>query len=391
MAKRKKPVRKPEISPDVRPEQVVQEDRQEIGSGLGSQPFEELGDGLDAEMNTVSWADRCDDGDRVREGEFQSDSQHVWQKFQSRKLSFSEPNLEYTEPIFRNGQKLAQVDVEEVRIQSANWSSAMFNDEATRDHVLENGVIHFDRKPVIIRPWTANLSAIRLVRSVPLWIHLHDLGLQYWGSKCLSALVSTIGKPLLVDKFTKERSRIQFARVLVEIEITDNPPQCFQFINEHGQVVDQGIEYEWVPTKCKSCYGFGHNMAECRKNLKAVWAEKVAQPTVEKPLVKPGNSEGDAVRGPSKEMEGSKALKDSGMGEGDMYNSEKNKSGQVTEQNKETQWQTPRRVSSQRHGILAGLSNVAVSAHNQGNHFDVLQEQVRDGKSGDVTGSSSNG
>ncbi|XP_062093865.1 uncharacterized protein LOC133799892 [Humulus lupulus] len=247
--------------------------------GLGSQPFEEPGDGLDVEMNTVSWADRCDDGDRVREGDFQSDSQHVSQQFQSSKLSFSEPNLEYTEPIFRNGQKLAQVDVEEVRIQSANWSSAVvcmvlganppmavfegfikrvwghlgiaqisrmtlgltlvkFNDEATRDHVLENGVIHFDRKPVIVRPWTADLSAIRLVRSVPLWIRLHDLGLQYWGSKCLSVLVSTIGKPLMVDKFTKERSRIEFARVLMEMEITDNPPQSFQFINEHGQVVD---------------------------------------------------------------------------------------------------------------------------------------------------------
>ena len=119
-----------------------------------------------------------------------------------------------------------------------------FNDEATRDHVLENGILQFDRKPVIIRPWIADLSVVRLIRSVSLWIRLHDLGLQYWGSKCLSALVSTIGKPIMVDKFTRERSRVQFARVLVEMDITDNPPWSIQYLNEHGQLVEQGVDYE---------------------------------------------------------------------------------------------------------------------------------------------------
>ncbi|XP_062103697.1 uncharacterized protein LOC133814800 [Humulus lupulus] len=155
-----------------------------------------------------------------------------------------------------------------------------FNDEATRDHVLENGIIHFDRKPVIVRPWTTDLSVVRLVRSVPLWIRLHDLGLQYWGSKCLSALVSTIGKPLMVDKFTKERSRIQFARVLVEMEITDEPPKHIQYINEHGQILEQGVEYEWLPVKCKTCAGFGHSMTDCRKEKVVNWVRK--EPNVKK-------------------------------------------------------------------------------------------------------------
>ncbi|XP_062075417.1 uncharacterized protein LOC133779474 [Humulus lupulus] len=149
-----------------------------------------------------------------------------------------------------------------------------FNDEATRDHVLENGIIQFDRKPVIIRPWTTDLSAVRLVRSVLLWIRLQDLGLQYWGSKCLSALVSIIGKPIMVDKYTRERSRIQFTRVLVEMEVTDNPPTSIQYINEHGQIMEQGVEYEWLPIKCKNCTGFGHSMTDCRKTKNAQWVMK---------------------------------------------------------------------------------------------------------------------
>ncbi|XP_062076261.1 uncharacterized protein LOC133780897 [Humulus lupulus] len=211
--------------------------------------------------------------------------------------------------------EIAQVGIDEVKCQSANWSSIVicmvlganpsmavfegfikrvwghlgiaqiarmtmgltmvkFNDDATRDHVLETGILHFDRKPVIIRPWSSDLSAIRMICSVPFWIWLQDLGLQYWGSKCLSALVSTIVKPIKVDKFTRERSRVQFARIMVEMDITDNPPRKIQYLNEHGQLIEQGVEYEWLPEKCKTCASFGHSMVDCRKEQKVQGIKK---------------------------------------------------------------------------------------------------------------------
>ncbi|XP_062086176.1 uncharacterized protein LOC133792286 [Humulus lupulus] len=149
-----------------------------------------------------------------------------------------------------------------------------FNDEATRDFVLENGVVQFDRKPVIVRPWTQELDSIRLVRSVPLWIRLPNLGLQYWGKNCLSALVSTIGKPIMVDKFTKDRSMIKFAKVLVEMDITDDPPFLIHFVNERGQLQEQFVEYEWLPIKCSTCKGYGHNAAKCKKSETKAWVSK---------------------------------------------------------------------------------------------------------------------
>ncbi|XP_062103916.1 uncharacterized protein LOC133815044 [Humulus lupulus] len=273
--------------------------------------------------------------------------------------------------------------MEEVKIQSANWSSAVvcmvlgenppmavfegfikrvwghlgisqisrmtlgltlvkFNDEATRDHVLENGVLQFDWKPVIIRPWTTDLSAIRLIRSVPLWVHLHDLGLQYWGSKCISALVSKIGKPLLVDKFTRERSRVQFARVLVEMEITDNPPCSLQFINEHGQIIEQGIEYEWLPTKCKTCSGFRHSMADCRKDHKTVWVEKAACLKAEILLEQPKASEKLTEGELGEEIGGTKGEDISNQGTRDVTLSGKAIADQVKERNKEANWNRKR-------------------------------------------------
>ncbi|KAF4356096.1 hypothetical protein F8388_005188 [Cannabis sativa] len=106
--------------------------------------------------------------------------------------------------------------------------------------------------------------SMNLVHLVPLWIRLHDLGLQYWGNKSLSALVSIIGKPIMVDQQTKDRTRIQFAQILVEMEITDAPPKFIPYIDEFGQSQDQSIEYEWLPAKCTSCLKFGHTKATCR-------------------------------------------------------------------------------------------------------------------------------
>ncbi|XP_062075202.1 uncharacterized protein LOC133779231 [Humulus lupulus] len=158
---------------------------------------------------------------------------------------------------------------------NAGHTLVKFRDEATRDLVLENGILHFDRKPVVVRPWTTELDHLKLVKSVPVWVRLPGLSLQYWGSKCLSALVSTIGNPILVDKVTKDRSMMQFARVLVEIEIADEIPKAIQFLNERGQLMEQLIEFEWLPTQCKNCKVFGHTESLCTRKKVEIWKPKV--------------------------------------------------------------------------------------------------------------------
>ncbi|XP_062115338.1 uncharacterized protein LOC133829622 [Humulus lupulus] len=427
MAKRKKSIRKPDILTDDRPE-IAQ---QKVGLGSEGGAVADLEQGKEAPRSGNVQDGSIDHvlGKEVPSPGFVQEGLTDQQGKNSKPFVAEDDGLGAGKGMSpgrirvkkktENGQKLAQVDVEEVQIQSANWSSAVvcmvlganppiavfegfikrvwghlgivqisrmtlgltlvkFNDEATRDHVLENGVLQFDRKPVIVRPWTADLSAIRLIHSVPLWIRLHDLGLQYWGSKCISALVSTIGKPLLVDKFTKDRSRVQFARVLVEMEITDNPHHSFQFINEHGQVVEQGIEYEWLPTKCKSYSGFGHTMADCRKDHKAVWVEKIVHSKVENPLDKQEFSEGPKEGITEEAMEGPKHIEALEKGKGDPSLSVETDSG--LKQNREVKWLTPKRVISQRQGQGAGSSSVAVAFHHQKNQYGILQEQERGGK-----------
>uniref|UniRef100_A0A803QD09 Reverse transcriptase domain-containing protein n=1 Tax=Cannabis sativa TaxID=3483 RepID=A0A803QD09_CANSA len=161
---------------------------------------------------TQSWAEEVDNEKTSSDVHHSPESaKRTCETFMKEKVSNRDQRLLFTEPLIRDGIKIAKVSK-----LSMGLIMVRFNDEATRDQVVEAGVVQFDQKPVIVRPWSADLNAMNLVRTVPLGIRLHDQGLQYWGTKSLIALVSTIGKPIMVDQHTKDRTRLQYARILKE-------------------------------------------------------------------------------------------------------------------------------------------------------------------------------
>ncbi|XP_062114732.1 uncharacterized protein LOC133825855 [Humulus lupulus] len=271
----------------------------ELESDRGVEEVDE-GCTIRSSSRAVNWAEEVEGKD------FQNFAKEVWSKFKSNQVLTPSTRLDFSEPMKLGDQVVARLDLEEVEVEASFWRNAIvcivlganppfrvfegfikriwgnlgiekivrmnsgftlvnFRDEATRDLILETGVIHFDRKPVVLRPWTTDLDSVRMVKSVPVWIRLNGLGLQYWGKKSLSALVSTIGKPIMVDKVTQSRDMVKYARVLVDMEISDHPPKSIAFINERGQLVEQLVEYEWLPSKCAACAQLGHIVADCNK------------------------------------------------------------------------------------------------------------------------------
>uniref|UniRef100_A0A803PUQ9 Uncharacterized protein n=1 Tax=Cannabis sativa TaxID=3483 RepID=A0A803PUQ9_CANSA len=65
----------------------------------------------------------------------------------------------------------------------------------------------------------------------------------------------------MVDKVTLERSMIKFARDLVDVEISNNPPKSISLENERKQLMEQQAKYEWLPLKCSACALLGHTAA----------------------------------------------------------------------------------------------------------------------------------
>ncbi|XP_062080713.1 uncharacterized protein LOC133785502 [Humulus lupulus] len=229
--------------------------------------------GIAGPSRAANWAEEMEKTD------YMNSAKDVWSKFKANQVKTPATSLDFIEPIKVGDQIIAKLDIDEIEIEASFWRSSIvcvvlganppfkvfegfvkriwgnlgidkivrmnsgftlvsFRDVATRDLVLETGVIHFDKKPVVLRPWSSDMDTVQMVKSVLVWVRLNGLGLQYWGRKSLSALVSTLGKPIMIDQVTRDRSMVKFARILVDMEISETPPKTISFVNERDQLVD---------------------------------------------------------------------------------------------------------------------------------------------------------
>ncbi|XP_062103378.1 uncharacterized protein LOC133814434 [Humulus lupulus] len=381
------------------------------------EPLEEDEGSSGGKRNGWIWNDLA-----AGETEFQSQAKDKWAQFRSLLPNQGGAKLKFEEPLIREGQRIAQVDLEEIQVETSFWNSAMicmvlganppfvvfegfikriwgklgidrivrlnagftlvkFRDEATRDLVLEAGVLHFDRKLVIVKPWSADLDTVKVVKSVPVWIRLPGLGLQYWGTKCLSALMSTIGNPILVDNVKKNRTMMQFSRVLVEIEITEEVPKSIQFINEKGQLMEQLLDFEWIPTQCKSCRVYGHTEKMCNRKQSETWRSKVRNDedkTKQDPKEKQSvigvkdvpNEGSDVGQEKIATMEGSES-QDLSKHHGTLADSEKKCDKNVNDSSERSpsEWTIPKRVGGNKKRVLHSQNKLK-------NSYSALQDKV---------------
>jgi hypothetical protein len=150
-----------------------------------------------------------------------------------------------------------------------------FANESIREAVPEEKLWHIANKPLILRRWAPGMQLLKLsLASVPIWIKLHNLPMEFWNSTCLSHVASGIGKPICADSVTMEQCRLGFARVLVEVDVNADFPKEIELLGLNGEVNKVGIEYPWLPIKCKKCHNFGHATHTCTKIEKAVWVPK---------------------------------------------------------------------------------------------------------------------
>lgn len=93
--------------------------------------------------------------------------------------------------------------------------------------------------------------------------------MEYWDPTCLSSVANGIGRPLYIDSLTQKQQRLGFARVLVEDNIHDALSKEIE-IDLGNDSITVGVEYSWIPIKCKMCSSFGHATYACTKKEKKV-------------------------------------------------------------------------------------------------------------------------
>ncbi|XP_074266246.1 uncharacterized protein LOC141588717 [Silene latifolia] len=166
-----------------------------------------------------------------------------------------------------------------------------------KEKVLNSGHYLFDNKPMIVKAWVRDMEMKKEdVKCVPAWIRFHNLPLKFWG-KGLPKITGIVGNYVKSDSATEERTRLGFARVMVELVVDQELPSKVLFKDERGVVIHVEVEYEWKPVKCKQCQGMGHEMEQCRRGK--VQKERVVVKQVWRPVVhhdkSKKNSQGDQV------------------------------------------------------------------------------------------------
>ncbi|KAL9236203.1 hypothetical protein vseg_010904 [Gypsophila vaccaria] len=153
-----------------------------------------------------------------------------------------------------------------------------------QERVLQSGHFLFDNKPLILKVWTKDIELKKTtMQSVPVWVQLHDLPIKLWG-KSLPKISGLLGKYIKTINATEQRTKLGYARVMVEMTVEHKCPEMIKFKDEVGEVQQIGVIYEWKRISCTECSAMGHHQNECRKGapLKA----KVKPQLVWRPVVK---------------------------------------------------------------------------------------------------------
>jgi len=56
-----------------------------------------------------------------------------------------------------------------------------------------------------------------IITSLPIWVRFMDLDIIHWGLASLSKLGSILGIPIKTDRYTMEKTRLSYARLLVRL------------------------------------------------------------------------------------------------------------------------------------------------------------------------------
>ncbi|GAV69074.1 DUF4283 domain-containing protein [Cephalotus follicularis] len=88
---------------------------------------------------------------------------------------------------------------------------------------MDNGPWDIWGYHLAVRKWSRDMSlTLKDCKSIPLWVKLSRVPVQYWTKLGLSYIASVLGKPLHMDANTTNRYALTFACVCIDMEATSS-------------------------------------------------------------------------------------------------------------------------------------------------------------------------
>lgn len=131
-------------------------------------------------------------------------------------------------------RRMWKTNVDKVGLPRHGVFLVRFHSTEFRDQVVNGGYLFFNNRPVIMKNWTPDLDLKKNdVTIVPIWVHLENLDLKYWGERSLFKIVRQLGEPNRVDVFTRERNRLSYPRVLIDVRLNQDFTELLYFEDEN--------------------------------------------------------------------------------------------------------------------------------------------------------------
>ncbi|KAG5552180.1 hypothetical protein RHGRI_010315 [Rhododendron griersonianum] len=145
-----------------------------------------------------------------------------------------------------------------------------FGDEGVLQKVMEGGPWHIAGKLMILKKWQPQMVLQKeQLSSIPIWVQLCNVPLEFWNAAGFSYIASALGKPLFVDEQTEKGKRLSFAKVCVEMTVDSPFLDTVDVEYASGKSAVVGVKYPWKPLVCTQCHVFGHSVSSHKSPLVA--------------------------------------------------------------------------------------------------------------------------
>ncbi|XP_075104760.1 uncharacterized protein LOC142178874 [Nicotiana tabacum] len=195
-------------------------------------------------------------------------------------------NLNYYPPVMKDGIKIVKLNPQEIAEQNQKWSRALigyviggnptfkemlklvygvwtsvstphvflhnngyfsfkFDNKEDKEAILKQGPYTFNYTPFIPKQWDPEFQMNKEpTQPVPIWVMFPNLPIQFWAPGNLGRISSCMGKPICIDKLTAQEQRIAYARILIEMDISQPLPESISLELPDGTHYSQNIEYK---------------------------------------------------------------------------------------------------------------------------------------------------
>ncbi|KAL1560997.1 peroxidase [Salvia divinorum] len=123
-------------------------------------------------------------------------------------------------------------------------------------------VWYIEHHPMRVFKWTPDFDPFFEIPIVALWCNVLALPVHLFEESALIAIGNLLGHAVQVDRATISRSRVSFARICVEVDISQSIPEEIS-LDIAGKRVTLKVKWDKIPLYCGECRHVGHNADNC--------------------------------------------------------------------------------------------------------------------------------